>query len=86
MPIRLAKPGEVQSTIGTWVCTSGATAYSSAWFALDYGLAAGDIPNHGDVVLRTIIPTAGLHPGRREDWEAMRAAGQHVSISRLSPS
>ncbi|MBM4214732.1 MAG: hypothetical protein FJ173_00980 [Gammaproteobacteria bacterium] len=59
---------------------------SSAWFALDYGLAAGDIPNHGGVVLRTIIPTAGLHPDRREDWEAMRAAGQHVSISRLSPS
>ena len=58
----------------------------SAWFALDYGLAAGDIPNHGDVVLRTIIPAASLHPGRREDWEAMRASGRQVSISRLSLS
>lgn len=58
----------------------------SAWFALDYGLAAGDIPDHGDVVLRTIIPAAGLHPGRREDWEAMRTSGQQVSISRLSLS
>ncbi|MFM7396346.1 MAG: hypothetical protein ACKO42_04445 [Gammaproteobacteria bacterium] len=54
----------------------------SAWFALDYGLAAGDIPNHGDVVLRTIIPAVALHPGRRDDWEAMRAAGSYVSVAR----
>lgn len=54
----------------------------SAWFALDYGLAAGDIPNHGDVVLRTIIPATSLHSGRREEWETMLASGACVSISR----
>lgn len=55
--------------------------HGNAWFALEYGLAAGDIPRHGEVVLRTIIPAASLHPARRESWETMRSQGQHVSVS-----
>lgn len=54
--------------------------YGNAWFALEYGLVAGDIPRFGDVVLRTIIPTGGLHTRRRQDWEAMRASGRLVSV------
>jgi len=53
----------------------------NVWFALDYGLAAGDIPRHGEVVLRTIMPIASLHRSRFEDWQAMRDAGRYVSVS-----
>lgn len=53
----------------------------NAWFALDYGLAAGDIPRYGEVVLRTIMPVASLHRSRLEDWQAMRDAGRFVSVS-----
>lgn len=56
----------------------------NAWFALEYGLAAGDIPRHGDVVLRTIMPSMSLHSRRRADWEAMRASGQYVSVRPLN--
>lgn len=55
--------------------------HGNVWFALEYGLAAGDIPEYGDVVLRTIIPVASLHPARREVWETMRATGRPVSVS-----
>jgi hypothetical protein len=34
----------------------------NVWFALDYGLAAGDIPLYGEVVLRTIMPRLGDKP------------------------
>ena len=53
----------------------------NVWFALDYGLAAGDIPLYGEVVLRTIMPVASLHPGRLQDWASMRASGRHVSVT-----
>jgi hypothetical protein len=52
----------------------------SAWFALDYGLAAGDIPRFGDVVLRTIMPANSLNTVRRTDWETMRESGRLVSV------
>lgn len=54
--------------------------HGNAWFALEYGLAAGDIPRYGDVILRTIMPAMSLHPQRRTEWEAMRASGQYVSV------
>jgi hypothetical protein len=60
--------------------------HGNAWFALEYGLAAGDVPQYGEVVLRTIIPVASLHPARREAWEAMRSAGRPVSVSKANRS
>jgi len=51
------------------------------WFALEYGLAAGDLPRFGEVVLRTIMPTASLHSSRLEDWQSMRDSGRFVSVS-----
>jgi hypothetical protein len=54
--------------------------HGNAWFALEYGLAAGDIPAYGEVVLRTIMPTASLHSARRADWESMRESGNLVSV------
>ena len=53
----------------------------NAWFALEYGLAVGDIPRYGEVVLRTIMPVTSLHRGRFEDWAAMRAQGHCVSFA-----
>jgi len=38
--------------------------HGNAWFALEYGLVAGDIPRYGKVVLCTIIPLASLHSAR----------------------
>jgi hypothetical protein len=54
--------------------------------ALEYGLAAGDIPEYGEVVLRTIMPVASLHPAPLAVWEEMRASGRHVSVSTTRPA
>ena len=59
--------------------------HGNAWFALEYGMAAGDIPEYGEVVLRTIMPVASLHPARLAFWEEMRASGRHVSVSTTLP-
>ncbi|MFM7433329.1 MAG: hypothetical protein ACKO3O_07515, partial [Gammaproteobacteria bacterium] len=59
--------------------------YGNAWFALEYGLVAGDIPRYGEVVLRTIMPLASLHAARFSEWQAMRAAGRLVSVSSPQP-
>ena len=55
--------------------------HGNAWFALEYGMVAGDIPRYGEVVLRTVMPLASLHSARLSEWEAMRAAGRLVSVS-----
>ncbi|MBM4238641.1 MAG: hypothetical protein ACKOCF_00135 [Gammaproteobacteria bacterium] len=55
--------------------------HGNAWFALEYGMVAGDIPRYGEVVLRTIMPLASLHSARFAEWEAMRAEGRLVSVS-----
>ena len=60
--------------------------HGNAWFALEYGLAAGDIPAYGEVVLRTIMPTASLHSARRADWESMRESGNLVSVLEPLPT
>jgi hypothetical protein len=74
----LAEVGWVEETpVDEWPLWGNC---GSAWFALDYGLAAGDIPRFGDVVLRTIIPANSLNTVRRADWESMRRRGQFVSV------
>lgn len=60
--------------------------HGNAWFALDYGMIAGDIPRYGEVVLRTIMPLGSLHSARYEEWETMRATGRHVSVSSPQPA
>lgn len=57
-------------------------AIGNIWIAMPEYLLLGDMPEYGDVVLRTLIRAEALDRAKQSVWEQLRQAGCHAAVFR----